>query len=250
MRFSAEVAKHLRALRHRKGDVIRVSDGVSTEYEVILTELTQRGAAGAIRARRQTHENRVVIHLGQAVPKGEKLDWVVEKGVELGVGVIYPVLAERSVPRLDESRAADRLSRWRRVAEAARMQCGRVSGAEVMPIDSLAAFLDATQGADLKIVLHEKATAGLREILADAREPAAVALLVGPEGGFSEAEIRAARAAGFISSGLGARVLRTETAPIAALAILGFVLGDLGEPGSQPGGEASNSAEQAEETGR
>ena len=250
LRFTAQEAQHLRAMRHKKGDIIRVSDGVSTEFDVMLTELTRKGAAGSIQGRRQTREDRVVIHLGQAVPKGEKLDWVVEKAVELGVSVIYPILAERSIPRLDERRATNRLERWRRVAEAARKQCGRVQELKVMPVDSLAAFFEGTSEADLKIAFHEQSTAGLREILADAGDPATVALLVGPEGGFSETEIQAARDAGFIPSGLGPRILRTETAPIAALAILGFVLGDLGGPKPEPASGPSANAEQTNPFGR
>lgn len=230
--FTAQEAKHLRAMRHKKGDVIRVSDGLSTEYEVLLTEVTHKGAAGTIQDRNQPPDDRVTIHLGQAVPKGEKLDWVVEKSVELGVHVIHPVLAERSVPRIEERRAADRHERWQRVAEAARKQCGRLRTPEIRPIDSLASFFEATQDADLKIVFHETSFVGLREVLAKTENASVVALLVGPEGGFSESEIRAAEAAGFVASSLGEKILRAETAPIAALAILGFVLGDLGEAGA------------------
>ena len=233
VRFSPQEAKHLRATRHKPGDVVRVSDGLSTEYEVVLTEVTHRGAAGTIRSKVHAAQERIVIHLGQAIPKGEKLDWVVEKAVELGVGVIHPLLAERSVPRLEERRAADRLERWRRVAEAARKQCGRIGEMEVRPIASLATFLDSTREADFKVVLDEGSPTGLREVLAAAGEPAAVALLVGPEGGFSKAEIQVAEEAGFRRAGLGPRILRTETAPIAALSILGFVLGDLGGPSGE-----------------
>jgi len=227
--FTAQEAKHLRAMRHKKGDVIRVSDGLSTEYEVLLTEVTHKGAAGVIQERSRPPDDRVTIHLGQAVPKGEKLDWVVEKSVELGVHAIHPVLAERSVPRIEERRAADRHERWRRVAEAARKQCGRLRTPEIRPIDSLASFLEATENADLKIVFHESASLGLREVLAKVESASVVALLVGPEGGFSGAEIRAAEAAGFVAASLGKKILRAETAPIAALAIVGYVLGDIGE---------------------
>ncbi len=167
LRFTAEEAGHIRAMRHRRGDVIRVSDGEFTEYEVELTELTHKGAAGRIRNRKETPEDRVVIHLGQAIPKGEKLDGVVQKAVELGAHALHPILAERSVPRLDERRAADRLKRWRRVAEAARKQCGRVRPMEVAAPDSLPSFLDETRDADLKVVLHERSTVGLRSILVD-----------------------------------------------------------------------------------
>ena len=236
IRFTAEEAGHIRAMRRQRGDVIRVSDGEFTEYEVELTELTHRGAAGRIRGRKETPEDRVVIRLGQAVPKGEKLDGVVQKAVELGVHFIHPILAERSVPRLDERRAADRLKRWMRVAEAARKQCGRVRPMEVAAPGSLSSFLDESEDADLKVVLHERSTVGLRKILSDARDIRSVALLVGPEGGFSETEVQTARTEGFIPCGIGTRILRTETAPIAAIAILGYVLGDLGEPGIESAG--------------
>ena len=239
LRFSAEEARHMRAMRQKKGDVIRVSDGDITEYEVELTELTRRGAAGKIRTRQVTRRDRLFVWLGQAVPKGWKLDWIVEKAVELGAGAVSPILADRSVPRLDADRAADRHQRWQRVAEAARKQCGRIRPMEVGPPISLDDFLRETKNAELKIVFHEKSPMGLRETLSKASSKESVAVLIGPEGGFTESEVRSAEAAGFLPTHMGPRILRSETAPIAVLAILEYIFGEMGE-GSGPVGEINS----------
>ncbi len=229
----------MRAMRQKKGDVIRVSDGDITEYEVELTELTRRGAAGKIRTRQVTLRDRLFVWLGQAVPKGWKLDWIVEKAVELGAGAVSPILADRSVPRLDADRAADRHQRWQRVAEAARKQCGRIRPMEVGPPISLDDFLRETKNAELKIVFHEKSPMGLRETLSKASSKESVAVLIGPEGGFTESEVRSAEAAGFLPTHMGPRILRSETAPIAVLAILEYIFGEMGE-GSGPVGEINS----------
>ena len=223
----------MRVMRRKKGDVIRVSDGDITEYEVELTELTHRGAAGKIRTRQVTRQDRLFVWLGQAVPKGWKLDWIVEKAVELGAGAVSPILTDRSVPRLDANRAADRYQRWQRVAEAARKQCGRIRPMEVGPPISLDDFLRETMNAELKIVFHEKSSVGLRETLSKASSKGSVAVLIGPEGGLTEGEFRSAEAAGFLPTGLGPRILRSETVPIAVLAILEYLYGKMGE-GSGP----------------
>lgn len=209
--------------------MVRVSDGDFTEFEVMLTELTHRGAVGKILERQVVSADSPFIWLGQAIPKGWKLDFIVEKAVELGAWVVSPILAERSIPRLDTNRTTARLLRWQRVAEAARKQCGRIHPMKIESPVSMQTFLKETENAELKIIFHPKARVGLRETLSTISSTASVALLIGPEGGFTEAEVRSAEEVGFRSTGMGPRTLRSETAPIAVLAILEYLFGKLGE---------------------
>jgi 16S rRNA (uracil1498-N3)-methyltransferase len=216
-------------MRQKNGDVVRASDGDCTEFEVMLTELTSRGAVGKILKKQVVSEDPPFIWLGQAIPKGWKLDFIVEKAVELGAWAVSPILAERSIPRLDTNRTEDRLSRWQRVAEAARKQCGRIHPMRIESPVSIQTFLEETKNTELKIIFHPKARIGLRETLSTISSTASVALLIGPEGGFTESEVHSAEEAGFCSTRMGPQTLRSETAPIAILAILEYLFGKLGE---------------------
>lgn len=160
--------------------------------------------------------------------KGEKMDLVVQKATELGVGRIVPAQTARSVVRLDAARAATRLARWRKIAREAARQCGRADAPELDAIAPLEDVLAAAPPEAWRAIFHEGPEAvPLRGSLPPARPPAAV-IAIGPEGGFEPGEIEAAQRAGFRVVGFGPRVLRAETAALAALAVIGFALGDLG----------------------
>jgi len=162
-----------------------------------------------------------------ALLKAEKMDLVVQKATELGVARIVPVCAARSVVRLDPTRAAAKATRWRKIAREAARQCGRSGVPAIAEPCDLAEALKAGPGDAWRAIFFEGARASsLRAALPD--EPATAAVLaVGPEGGFEDAEIELARAAGFVVIGLGPRTLRAETAALAALAAVGYALGDL-----------------------
>jgi 16S rRNA (uracil1498-N3)-methyltransferase len=173
------------------------------------------------------------VTLIQALTKGDKLELVVQKATELGVARVLPVTTQRSVPRFGDAgamRALGRRARWQKIAREAARQSGRADVPEIEPVTPLSTALAAAAKDALKILLWE----GEREhALGQVLPPppvARVVIAVGPEGGFSVEEVEAARAAGFVSVGLGPRVLRTETAALVVLAILGFALGDLGQP--------------------
>ena len=163
--------------------------------------------------------------------KGEKQDFVVQKATELGAAAIVPVACQRSVPQLGEERAEKRQQRWARIALAAAQQCRRPDVPRVHGPTSLAAALQgcAPDPAALCLLLYEGPAAPLHALLPTTSElaPRALAtvrLLIGPEGGFSDAEVAAATAAGFLPASLGPRVLRAETAVVAALAVLQYAL--------------------------
>ncbi|NLO80813.1 MAG: 16S rRNA (uracil(1498)-N(3))-methyltransferase [Xanthomonadaceae bacterium] len=223
LELPTEVINHLRVLRLGPGQRLRLFNGQGGEYLATLLALERRSARVAVE-RHLPHEaeSPLAITLIQGVSKGERMDFTIQKAVELGVTGIQPVFTERSVVQLDGDRLEKRSRHWRGVAIAACEQCGRNRIPELLPPLPLAAAWDCVQ-AELRLVLNPLEGRRLRELPA----AASLALLVGPEGGLSEAEVAAAIAHGFVSLQLGPRILRTETAGLAALAALQALHGDL-----------------------
>ncbi len=219
----------VRVLRLGVGDQVTLFDGRGGEADATISRLGPRAVELHVEARRQGEATTgPLLTLVQALARGEKLDLVVQKATELGVGRIIPVTTQRAVPRLDTIRAASRRARWQKIAREAARQCGRADVPEVEPVTALPLALDAAPRDALKLVLWEEARqVRLRELL-PAEPPPAIVIVVGPEGGFTSEEIAHAREAGFSPVGFGPRILRTETASLAALAVVGYALGDLG----------------------
>ena len=212
----------LRVLRLRDGEVVVLFDGAGGEVEARLAVRGKAVFAQLGEARTVERESPLRIVLVQALASGDKMDWVVQKAVELGAHAVQPVQAERSVLRLAGERADKRVAHWQQVAVAACEQCGRNRVPEIRPLQALAPWLGAHRDA-LNYVLAPGGAAGF----ADEPEPKDVVhLLVGPEGGWSEVEIAAFDAAGCRPVRLGPRVLRTETAGLAAVAALQARWGD------------------------
>lgn len=166
--------------------------------------------------------------LAQALVKGEKMELVVQKATELGATAVAPFAAARSVVKLDEKRAAQRLARWQKIASEAARQCGRADALEVRPVATLDAVIREGKAASASVLLlfEGERTVGLREALARSDGP--VVLVVGPEGGFEAAEVEGAQALGAIAVSLGRLTLRTETAGLAALCVAKVLEGELG----------------------
>ena len=167
-------------------------------------------------------ESGLTIELGQVMSRGERMDYAVQKATELGVTRIVPLFSERCEVKLSSERQDKRQQHWQQVAISACEQSGRSRVPEIAQPQPLSQWLTQCHSA-LKLVLHPDAAMPL----AQRQAPASVALLIGPEGGLGDQEIAQARAAGFDSLQLGPRVLRTETAPVAALAVLQYLWGDL-----------------------
>jgi len=162
--------------------------------------------------------------LAQGVSRGERMDLVVQKATELGAARLVPVLTERSIVRLDEEQSDRKSSHWRAIAIAACEQCGRNRLPEVALPTQLSEFLRQPAGESVQLLLSPGATQRIEDVPRPAR---GATVLIGPEGGLSDAEQNAARTAGFTAVNLGPRVLRTETAAIAALTLLQREFGDL-----------------------
>ncbi|HYF59476.1 MAG TPA: 16S rRNA (uracil(1498)-N(3))-methyltransferase [Burkholderiaceae bacterium] len=236
VRLDAESSHHaLRVLRLAPGDAIEVFDGGGLRCPGTLLDADARGASVALGAPREAGtESPLALGLAQGLPAGDKMDWVIEKAVELGVSVVQPLFARRSLTRLEGDRAVRRLAHWRRIAVAACMQCGRDRIPEIAEPLPLARWL-AGPGADAlpgrapgapgpaRWMLSPRGTGALATLPA----PAGGAwLLAGPESGLSEDEEARALAAGWTPLRLGPRTLRTETAGLAAIAALQARFGD------------------------
>jgi 16S rRNA (uracil1498-N3)-methyltransferase len=227
----AEVAHHaINVLKVGAGDTAILFDGRGGEWLATLNPVGKSSKA-ALHATLTTFSERdneppLRVTLAQALPASDKMDWVVQKAVELGVARIQPIMAKRSVMRLAGERAERRVAHWRHIAIAACEQSGRNRVPEVTPILDLPRYLGqaAEDAAGLRFICAPGASGSLRQQAAPA---APISLLVGPEGGFEESELRAAQAAGFQPVHLGPRLLRTETAGVAALAAIMALWGDL-----------------------
>ena len=213
---------------HYLADVLRLAPGAPVEVfdgEGSAWDATFTGSELRLGERQAAPLPGAKVWLCFALSRGEKGDWIVQKGTELGVSRLVPWQAERSVVRLDPERAAERARRWRRIAEEAARQCGRADVPEVAIPGPLAGALAAPDGF-VRIAFHAGAGAPLAEVA----RPGAPGFLavVGPEGGLTDREVEACLGAGFALAALGPRVLRAETAAIAAAALLQHLAGDLG----------------------
>jgi 16S rRNA (uracil1498-N3)-methyltransferase len=213
-----------RVLRLRAGDPVTLFDGADQEIEARILDSGPRATRLALGARRRLTRARARITLVQAIPRGERMDLVVQKATELGVSRIVPVLSARTVA---QPAAEGRPRRWRTIAQEAARQCGRADLPAIDPPQPLAPALAAlaTEVATRLMVWEGAAGAPLRHALP--ANGAGCILLVGPEGGFADAEVAAAQAAGFQPVGLGPLILRSETAAIVALALAQAAAGGL-----------------------
>lgn len=223
----AQAAEHVaRVLRMEAGDTLTVFNGDGYDYTAALVSVGKRDVMIRIDGREEiTNESPLHLTLAQGVARGEKMDLIVQKATELGVARIVPLFTERSEVKLDASRAEKRLQHWRAVATSACEQSGRVCIPEVLPALSLQTWLEslANDGAQ-RLALLPEGTLRARALQFDA---AGGLLVVGPEGGLGERDVAALRDAGFQGLRLGPRILRTETAGLAALAALQALHGDL-----------------------
>ena len=215
------VAHHLHVVRLQPRAALTLFNGEGGQYRATLVESGKRRATAVIDGHEPIEaEAPYPVTLAQGLPEGSKMDWIVEKAVELGVTAIQPLAAARSVVRLSGDRLEKRQAHWHGVIVAASEQCGRNRLAQLLPMADVQPWLAGTAGAGAtRILLSPRATESLAG-WARANPPQAVTLLIGPEGGLSPQEEDAAVAAGALALSMGPRVLRTETAGLAALAVL------------------------------
>jgi len=234
VRLEGDLAHRLsRVLRLEAGAAVVLLDGSGLEYETRLDVVGPQRVTGKVLGRRPGRaEPRVRLVLYQSLVKGERFDWVLEKGTELGVAAFVPLLSRRNVVRAAPGRQG-RPERWYRVVREAAEQCGRCVLPEILPAEGLQEAL--SEAANLRLLPWEGEEAlGLAAALRQARpaleaaERPTVAVLIGPEGGFAADEVALAREAGAQIVSLGRRILRSETAGIVAAAAVLYELGELG----------------------
>ena len=227
------IVRHVQVLRLSEGDAVTLFNGDGGEYMATLVGIDRKRASALVGAfSPREAELPFALTLAQALPEGTKMDWIVEKAVELGVAAIQPLSAQRSVVKLSGERADKRHAHWQGIIIAASEQCGRNRLATLQPLTDFTRWLAQSESQQEfrsnqpRILFSPRATQSLFG-WARSKTPQAVTLMIGPEGGFSQGEEAAATAQGALLLSLGERVLRTETAGMAALAALNAVWGDV-----------------------
>ncbi|HEZ4467331.1 TPA: 16S rRNA (uracil(1498)-N(3))-methyltransferase [Neisseria meningitidis] len=218
------IVRHLNVLRVRPNENITLFDGKGKAHAAQLTVLEKRRAeAEILHEETADTESPLNITLIQSISSGDRMDFTLQKSVELGVTAIQPVISERCIVRLDGERAAKRLARWQEIVISACEQSGRNTVPPVLPIIGYREALDKMPSESTKLIM----SINRARKLADIRHPSgAIVFMVGPEGGWTEQEEQQAFDAGFQAVTLGKRILRTETAALAALAAMQTLWGD------------------------
>jgi 16S rRNA (uracil1498-N3)-methyltransferase len=225
-------AHHIQnVLRLKPGDCIKLFDGTGFEYEAVIINMIAKKVDVEIRRKSRAAVNCAVqIIVAQAFLKEKKMDDLVRRLCELGVAQWIPFFSQRSIARPDRERLAGRTQRWKRIVTEALKQCRRYDTLEIGKALSFEEVLDFSRSCDLKIVFWENESSPLsRDIGSDRKAPVKnILVMLGPEGGFSEQEIKTAEESGFVTAGLGPRILRAETATLAACTLVQYLFGDMG----------------------
>ncbi len=213
------VAHHVHVVRLAPGESITLFNGEGGEYTAVLHTVEKRRASAEIKAHTaRDAELPYAVTVAQALPEASKMDWIIEKAVELGAAAIQPLAARRCVVKLSGDRAEKKLAHWQGVIVSASEQSGRNRLAQLAPVDEFKDWI-AQQDLHRRVILTPRASQSLAE-WARHQPPQALTIMVGPEGGFSDDEENLAVAQGALPLSMGPRILRTETAALAALAAL------------------------------
>ena len=229
--ISGEDVNHIKnVLRLSVGDSITVSDGSSRDYECVISQIDDEVISDIVDIHDCNAELPVKIRLFQGVPKADKLEFVIQKAVELGAVEIIPVMMERTVVKLEEKKKDKKLERYRKIAEAAAKQSRRGIIPEIGEYMSYKAAIESlydNSGINRLVLVPYENAEGMeftRSILSKAASYDEIDIFIGPEGGFADSEIQIAEEKGAVIISLGNRILRTETAGMTILSILGFIL--------------------------
>ena len=228
--LGTDVAHMRTVLRLKEGDRVQVLDGRGNCYTVILTRVSRDRIESTISLKDDASncESPLRICLGQGLVKGTGFDGIVRKSVELGVDKIVPISANRSIAKLSQEDSERKINRWCRISREASKQCGRSSVPTIGPKSTtVKEFCFTNRESDLKIIFWEEERSFRIKNLLHKSQLKSAAILIGPEGGFSSKEVEISRKYGFQSVSLGPRLLRTDTAPLAAISIIQNHWGDL-----------------------
>lgn len=225
--LSEEATNHVaRVLRMQVGEALELFDGSNHIYSAQISDISKKSVIVNIHTSQlDDRESPLTIHLGQVISRGERMEFTIQKSVELGVKTITPLWSERCGVKLDADRLDKKINQWQKIAISACEQCGRNIIPEIRPMMKLQDWC-AEQDGMLKLNLHPRAKYSIKNLPHIPRE--GVRLLIGSEGGLSAQEIQQTVEQGFTEILLGKRVLRTETAALAAITALQLCYGDLG----------------------
>ena len=227
-RITGPDVNHIKnVLRMKPGDKVRISDGESLCYNCVIESFSEGEAVVELLSRDEDGtELPAEIVLFQGLPKGDKMELVIQKTVELGIHRIVPVATKRAVVKLDAKKAEARVRRWNAISESAAKQSKRTVIPEVSSVMGFREAIDSAAAFDCRLFPYENAE-GMdytRKILSEVKPGMRIAIFIGPEGGFEEEEVIYAKERGFLPITLGRRILRTETAGLALLSALMFRL--------------------------
>lgn len=229
--ITGDLFRHMaKVLRLKNGTRVLLADGEGNEFTGVIRDIGKEKLVVDV------EESRTVtpaaagprITLYQGLPKGDKMELILQKTTELGVAEVIPFPAARSIPRIRKGEEADKVARWQRIAREAARQSGRGSVPRIALAKDLSEVVDSARHSVKLLLWEEEKVKRLKETLAGLPMPETVAVIVGPEGGLSAEEAAKARESGFIPVSLGERIVRTETAGLVMVAILQFYWGDLG----------------------
>ena len=221
----ADQLHHLKdVLRLKVGDAVGISDGAGNDYAGVITAVNKKQAEISVKKVKKAHQASVKLTVACAIPKGSRLDEVIDFLTQLGVARIIPMRTERVVVRLDAAAGVSRLLRWRKIAQSAAQQSQRRKMPIIEPVTDFKDVVAAAQDYDLKLLPHlNGARKLLKEVIAEKR-PENIIVLIGPEGDFAPAEVALALHHGFLPVSLGDTVLRVATAAIAVAAYIMFTV--------------------------
>lgn len=227
--LTGDDAHHIsRVLRMKSGEKLIICDGMGTDYSCVLTDIEGGNAHCQVEARAPSRgEPEAKVTLFMALPKGDKMDFIVQKAVELGVHTIVPYVASRCVSRPDGKALAKKIERWRKIAREAAQQCGRGRVPMVMECVDFSHAVERAAQTEMPLFFYEMEQETSVRTALTAHPFASAAIVIGPEGGFAEEEAQMARQQGLTSVSLGPRILRCETAPLAALTAVLYESGNL-----------------------
>ena len=229
--IDGEDVHHISAvLRLKPGSGLILLDGLGKEYQARIISITpERVEVSLENTWEAAGEPPIEVNLVQGLPKGDKMELIIQKCTELGVRNIFPVETSRAVVKLNENKKAQKLRRWQRVAQEAAKQCRRAVVPEIfLPCGFDEALRRLGNDTFLLMPWEEEHTAGIKEVLSGTKPAGKITILIGPEGGWSKDEVQKAKSIGAVTVHLGPRILRAETAGMTALALVLYAWGDLG----------------------
>ncbi len=215
-------------MRFQPGDTILLCDGEGFDYPAEIIQIQKEGVTCRIKRKiPSVGEPRLQITVAQSLPKGDKMDWVLQKGTELGVTSFFPFTSQHSIVQLSPNKAVKRLQRWQRIVKEAAEQSHRGRIPSVAPLCDWQGLLTEVPRFDQCFIAYEGGGISLTEALVPPPSYSSVLVIIGPEGGFSTSEIEQAKEAGAVPLSLGPRILRTETASLVLVTCLLYVSGDM-----------------------